>query len=119
MTSNRKTWRKLINNGAEQFQKELSCKFKHCIDVLRTDLPETDYDFWCVVFKDKFNHDIFRRDADANEINAIMKNLPDDKFIHIWREFDVSELPYKWTIWPHSRSKLWETKIIESTMKYA
>jgi hypothetical protein len=102
----------------ETFQKELVSRFKHCIDVYRPDLPETDYDFWCVVFKDEQNQDMFRKDADENEIKSIIDNLPDDKFVHIWREFDTDVKPYKWTIWPHSKSKGWNTKILENTISY-
>ncbi len=100
------------------FQKVLLARFKHCLDVYREDLPEKDYDFWCVVFKDKDNKDMFRKDADTNEINILMNQNPNDNFIHIWREFDTSIKPYKWTIWPHSVSKGWETKMLENVINY-
>ena len=48
-----------------------------------------------------------------------MSNLPDDKFVHIWREFEIAEKPYKWTVWPHSKSKQWNTKIIENIIPYS
>lgn len=102
----------------ETFQKELVTRFKYCIDVYRPELPENDYDFWCIVFKDKDNKDLYRRDADENEIKSILATLPDDKFIHIWREFDTDIKPYKWTIWPHSKSKQWNTKILENVISY-
>ena len=100
------------------FQNELLSRFKHCIDIYKPELPETDYDFWCVVFKNKENQDMYRRDADGNEIKTIMSASPDDKFIHIWREFDTDIKPFKWTVWPHSKSKGWETKIIEGIINY-
>lgn len=107
---------KFINE--ETFQKELVTRFKYCIDVHRPELPENDYDFWCVVFKDKDNRDMYRKDADENEIKTIIATLPDDKFVHIWREFDTDTKPYKWTIWPHSKSKQWNTKILENVISY-
>jgi Glycosyltransferase (GlcNAc) len=103
----------------EQFQNELCVCFKYCIDIYRPELPENDYDFWCVVFKDKDNKDLYRKDADESEIKTIMSNLPDDKFVHIWREFEIAEKPYKWTVWPHSKSKQWNTKIIENIIPYS
>jgi hypothetical protein len=102
----------------EKFQSELVSRFKHCIDVYRGDIPENDYDFWCVVFKDKDNKDMYRRDADENEIKGLVASNPNDKFVHIWREFDTAEKPYKWTIWPHSKSKGWNTKIVENVINY-
>lgn len=106
-------------NSEEEFQKGLVNRFKHCIDVYRGDLPENDYDFWCVVFKDKDNKDMYRRDADGNEIKSIVMSNPNDKFVHIWREFDTAEKPHKWTVWPHSKSKGWDTKVIENVINYA
>lgn len=108
----------IVYKDEETFQKELVNRFKHCIDIYRGDLQDTDYDFWCVVFKDENNKDMFRKDADANEIKSIMSSNPTDKFVHVWREFDTSVKPYKWTVWPHSISKGWETKIIETVIKY-
>ena len=102
----------------ETFQKELTCMYKYCIDVYRPNLLENDYDFWVVVFKDKDNNNMFRKDADAQEIATIMNADPNDKFVHIWREFNTESKPYKWTVWPHSKSKGWETKIIENEIKY-
>lgn len=98
------------------FQDELTCRFKYCIDIYRPDLPESDYDFWCVVFKSEDNKNLYRKDADENEIRQIMNAKPSDKFVHIWREFDTEVLPYKWTVWPHSKSKQWNTKIIENKL---
>ena len=103
----------------ETYQKELTCQFKHCIDIYRPDLTENDYDFWCVVFKDKDNNDMHRKDADAQEIDGIMKSNPDDKFVHIWREFNTDVKPYKWVVWPHSKSKDWNTKIFETVITYS
>ena len=92
---------------------------RFCIDVYKNDIPETDYDFWCCVFKDKDNNNLYRRDLDANEINSLIKQDPNDKFVHIWREFYTDVKPYKWTVWPHSKSKGWENKILENTIPYA
>jgi hypothetical protein len=36
---------------------------------------------------------------------------PNDKFIHIWREFDEISKPHSWRVWPHSESKGWLDRI--------
>jgi hypothetical protein len=102
----------------ETFQKELCHRFKHCIDIHKPSLPLKDYDNWCVVFKDKDNKDLYRKDVNEPEINVLLNSDPKDQFVHIWREFDILEKPYKWTVWPHSKSKEWETQIIESKINY-
>jgi glycosyltransferase involved in cell wall biosynthesis len=89
----------------EEYQASFLNIFKHCIDIGYTQVPETDYDFWCVAFKDENDNDIFRKDADEAEI-ARMLNDP-DKYCKVWREFSTEVKPKKWVVWPHSKSKGW------------
>jgi len=89
----------------EEYQASFLNIFKHCIDIGYTQVPETDYDFWCVAFKDENDNDIFRKDADESEI-ARMKNDPDN-YCKVWREFSTEVKPKKWVVWPHSKSKGW------------
>jgi hypothetical protein len=95
------------------FQSELVSIFKFCIDIHKPELPESDYDFWCVVFKDAQGKDIIRQDCNSDEIKRMFQSNPDDKFIHIWREFNSEVKPAKWTVWPHSIRKGWDNKVIE------
>ena len=44
---------------------------------------------------------------------------PNDKFIHIWRDFYTDVKPYKWTVWPHSKSKEWNNRVLENKIPYA
>ena len=97
----------------DQWEASLLNIFKHCIDIGYTQVPETDYDFWCVVFKDEFENDLYRLDATPDEI-ARMKNDPDG-YCKVWREFQTKVLPKKWVVWPHSVSKGW-CPIIEGTL---
>jgi len=83
--------------------------FKHCIDVRYEDVPEKDYNFWCVAFKDKDGKDVYRKDADKEEIER-MFNDP-DKYCKIWRQFHCEEVPHSWIVWPHSVSKGWANPI--------
>lgn len=79
--------------------------FKHCIDIGYSQVPEEDYDFWCVVFKDAQENDLYRQDATPEEISR-MKNDPDG-YCKVWREFQTKTMPKKWVVWPHSISKGW------------
>jgi glycosyltransferase involved in cell wall biosynthesis len=102
-----------IFESNEEYQASFLNIFKHCIDIGYTQVPETDYDFWCVAFKDENDNDIFRKDADESEI-ARMKNDPDN-YCKVWREFSTEVKPKKWVVWPHSKSKGW-CDIIQGTL---
>lgn len=89
----------------DQWEDSLLNIFKHCIDIGYDQVPESDYDFWCVAFKDEKGEDLYRQDADEGEI-ARMKNDPDN-YCKVWREFQTKVIPKKWIVWPHSKSKGW------------
>jgi len=89
----------------EEFNDSLLSIFKHCIDISYGQVPENDYDFWAVIFKDENDQDIFRQDAVPEEINRL-KNDPDG-YCKVWREFQTQITPKKWIVWPHSISKGW------------
>lgn len=89
----------------EEYEGSFLKIFKHCIDIGYDQVPEKDYDFWCVAFKDNENKDIFRQDASTDEINR-MKNDPDG-YCKVWREFPTEIKPNSWVVWPHSSSKGW------------
>ena len=100
----------LSNLSHKEFQTHLMSIFKHCIDIQYGQVPESDYDFWAVAFKDNQGEDIFRKDADKDEILRV-KNDPDG-YCKIWREFQTSVKPTSWIVWPHSISKGWAEPII-------
>jgi len=97
------------NPPVEDWEKSLCRIFKHCIDIRYDQVPEKDYDFWCVAFKDKDGKDLYRKDADAAEIERMFKDP--DKYCKIWRQFDTSVKPCSWIVWPHSISKGWAEPI--------
>jgi len=97
------------NLSYEDFQTHLMSIFKHCIDVGYDSVPENDYDFWAVAFKDKEGNDIYRQDADKDEIIR-MKNDPDG-YCKVWREFQTDQKPHSWIVWPHSIGKGWSDPI--------
>jgi hypothetical protein len=101
-----------INNIAlsdEEFNSSLAHIFKHCIDIGYDQVPENDYDFWAVAFKDNEGQDIYRQDADKDEIIR-MKNDPDG-YCKVWRSFETIVKPHSWIVWPHSTSKGWAEPI--------
>jgi len=90
---------------------------KYCIDLYKGSVTEKDYDNFAIAFIGKNGEDLFRRDANKNEILNLMNNDPNDQFMHIWREFDHVEKPHSWRVWPHSESKGWMDKI-EQVISY-
>lgn len=102
-------WPCPVYSSRAEFESHLTAVFRHCIDVHHASVPETDYDFWCVAFKDKEDREMFRQDADSNEIARLL-NDP-DKYCKIWREFPTTVLPHSWVVWPHSKSKGWQPMI--------
>jgi len=93
----------------EEWLKSFSSIFKHCIDVSFSQVPEKDYEFWVVAFHNEKDETIFRKDADINEINMMMKDP--DKYCKVWREFNTVGKPKYWVVWPHSTSKGWCERI--------
>lgn len=94
----------------EEFYNSLKPIFKHCIDIGYDQVPENDYDVWAVAFKDKDGNEIYRQDADPNEISN-MKNDPEG-YCKVWRIFETNIRPTSWIVWPHSKSKGWADPII-------
>jgi hypothetical protein len=93
----------------EEWRDSFLSIFKHCIDLSFDMVKETDYDFWVVAFHNEKDETLFRKDADPNEI-AMMKRDP-DRYCKIWREFNTTEKPKYWVVWPHSTSKGWCDRI--------
>lgn len=98
-----------INISDEAFNQSLLSIFKHCIDIGYDQVPEDDYDFWAVAFKDENGEDMFRQDADGAEIQR-MKN-DSEGYCKIWRSFETAKRPVSWLVWPHSKSKGWSDPI--------
>lgn len=104
-----------INVSDEEFEESLLHIFKHCIDIGYDQVPEDDYDFWAVAFKDENGEDMYRQDADSDEIQR-MKNDP-DSYCKVWRSFETTKIPSSWVVWPHSISKGWADPITGNICK--
>ena len=99
----------VIYETEEEWENSFARIFKHCIDVGFDSVPENDYEFWVVAFHDENDETIYRRDADAGEIN-MMKNDPDG-YCKVWREFQTAHQPTYWVVWPYSVSKGWGERL--------
>ena len=93
----------------DEYKKSFSTIFKHCIDIGFSQVPHDDYTFWAVAFEDESGQEIYREDANKNEIIS-MKNDPDG-YCKIWRSFNVTKKPAKWIVWPHSEQHGWGERL--------
>jgi hypothetical protein len=96
-------------NNDDEWKNSFLRIFKHCIDLSFDLVKETDYDFWVVAFHNEKDETLFRQDAQTDEINRMMKDK--DGYCKIWREFNTTEKPKYWVVWPHSTSKGWCDRI--------
>jgi len=92
-----------------EYQNSFSFPFKHCIDIYFDSVPHDDYDVWAVAFEDENGNELCRMDANEDEIKR-MKTDP-DRFCRLWRSFDTVIRPYKWVVWPHSKSEGWVNRM--------
>ena len=93
----------------EEWESSFARIFKHCIDIGFTQVPEKDYEFWVVAFHNEKDETIFRKDADINEINNMMRDP--DGYCKVWRDFQTIHKPKYWVVWPFSKSKGWCERI--------
>jgi len=72
-------------------------------------VPEQDYDFWCVAFHNENGKEIFRKDAIPSELQRVRSSK--DNCYKIERTFYADVKPARFVVWPHSVSKGWCGKI--------
>ena len=93
------------------YESGLATKHKVCIDLFKESVPEKDYDNVAVALLDENSNDLYRQDLTKSEFYALFNSEPDDRFMHIWREYESITRPTKWRVWPHSEAKGWCEKI--------
>ena len=101
----------------EDYESGLCYYHKHCIDVYKQSLPEEDYEYFVIAFLDENGEDIYRKDADSEEIKRLFSESTADQFIHIWREYEDNKKAVSWRVWPYSKSKGWCDRI-EQKIRY-
>lgn len=87
----------------------VSTAFKHCIELQKDRFVETDYDFWAVIYEDAESSSLYRRDHGEPDVHGMLNSS--DAIIRMCVEFDTTNPPFKWIVWPHSKSKGWLEKI--------
>jgi len=119
--STRQIHKETINNDFPpikgDYELGLTDKIKHCIDIYKGSLIETDYNSFAVAFIDENGNDLYRKDCDENEIQSLINQDSNDQFIHIWREYEDNRKAHSWRVWPHSKSKGWMERI-EQVIEY-
>ena len=83
--------------------------FKHCIDIGFDIVPLDDYTCWAVAFEDVDGNEIFRQDAQPDEIKKMKADA--DGYCKLWRQFNTDVTPYKWIVWPCSESQGWQDRL--------
>ncbi len=113
--STRQIHRETLKNSLppikSDYESGLASSQKYCIDIYKGSLTETDYDSFVVAFLDENGEDVYRQDCNKGEIESMMNLEANNKFIHIWRNFEAVERPVCWRVWPHSESKGWMERI--------
>lgn len=97
-----------INDDTNWFETKLN-KFTYNIVVPRIEAPVDDYDFWAVSFLDEFGGEIFRQDADEEELKTCYSVKGD--YVQIKRTFMVDDSAKSWSIWLHHKDNGWVKQI--------
>ena len=85
--------------------------FRYSSRSYKGSLIETDYDHFAVALLDEKGNDLYRQDLTKEEIETLMSQDPNSKFINIWREYEDLVQPHSWRVWPHTTSQGWMEKI--------
>jgi glycosyltransferase involved in cell wall biosynthesis len=102
-------------NPEADYEEVVSTVFKHCIDLqksrfIKTDKTDAnDYAFWAIIYEDADGVSLHRRDCNEHDVRGLL-NSP-DTVIHLQDEFQATKKPFKWIVWPHSKTKGWLEKI--------
>lgn len=97
------------NNITGDWEKSLLNRFKHCIDLQFSHLPEDDYTVIVVAAHSEDGSTIHRIDYTQNDLNN-WRNDPDN-YLKIWLEFNSEIKVDHWVVWAHSISKGWGDRI--------
>ena len=89
--------------------------FKYCINAPASKFEHDDYTFWAVAFFNKDGKELYRKDADYNEIQSIISKPRHGNYT-IWRSFETSDDIKTWRVWPFSKKHGW-CKAVDGTIK--
>lgn len=63
------------------------------------------YDFWAIIFKDEVGEEVYRLDANKEEVESIF-NTVDGDWYNVWREWYGKEAT-QYVVWPHTEEEGW------------
>ena len=92
----------------EDYENSFHQKFKHVLDVHKSEFDHDDYSFCAVILESEAGTPVYRNDLNEQEITQKLKTEDDWIKIHIDMQ---GPKPHKWIVWPHSASKGWCKKI--------
>ncbi|MDH3929679.1 MAG: UDP-N-acetylglucosamine-transferase [Deltaproteobacteria bacterium] len=84
-----------------------SRRFKHCVDIHHTDMPDEELDFITVALDDEDGKTLYRKDITGDELTALL-NV--NEWCNIWIETNVSIKPKRAIVWPYSKDNGWLDK---------
>lgn len=79
-------------------------------DEVTTQLEEQDFDFFYVGAHDENYEEIYREDLNESKIRKYLLN----EWVDFRLIFLSNKIPKTFTIWPHSKSKGWLTRIVKN-----
>ncbi len=100
----------------EEYQNSFQKIFRHCLDIYDDSVPESDYQFWAIIFKDAHGNEIFREDILEPEILNLKSSKNNQGFLNIWKEFHTDVLPKSWILWPYRKNLGWNSEHISGTL---
>lgn len=92
-----------------EYNKSFTGYFKMCIDIGFEKFPSKDYEFWAVAFFNDKEEEVYRQDADQDEIKRLLQK--DNGYVKLWRWFNTDEKITKWRVWPYSKKNGFEDPI--------
>jgi len=96
----------------EEWTKQLMDSYEHTIELMDGVLTLTDYDFVLVAYDRDDGSNIYSQTIKDDALVELLKRLNTPNAITpILTRFFSDQLPYRWVIWPHSKSKGWTGRI--------
>ena len=104
---------KLNTDPGINLDEEYHQEFKHAIDLHYSQFPEKDYTFCAIIFENKNGTQLYREDIQGEQFNRMVEANANGSPFTIWRTYSGPK-PNQIIIWPHSESKGWGNKIVQS-----
>lgn len=101
-----------VYSNQEWYEKSWRNVFRHCLNVPKSQLGNTPWDAYAIVFEDDRGEPLHRQDAGLQEIQNAWQENADKNYIHIWREYDTKNIPHHAVVWPYRKGGEWGNHIV-------